>query len=385
MEWFSKKRIYLDWAASAPVRPQVARAYSRALVSGNPSSAHTEGRIAKDLLETARTSIARELQVKPDDVIFTSGATEANNLAIQGVIKKWKVSNPNTQPHVLYLGSAHASTVKTIQGLTAFGVVAEEMPIKDGEIDIKKLSTMIRPETALVSMDFVCSETGTIWNTREVRQALPKQVLLHVDASQAPLEESVERSRLGGDLITLDSGKIGAVRGTGVLVAPRTLSVAPLFFGGGQERAMRAGTESVAGVVAFAVALTACVKERDAFSARALVARANLISRVQHLSAISIHQGKKGIAHILNISLVDRDTDYLAALLDEAGFAVSTKSACESDSTQGSRAVFALTGEKSHALSTLRISWGYDTTERDLIRFSKALGKAVAFIDAHHV
>lgn len=393
MKWFSKKRAYLDWAASAPVHSDAARVYARSLESfGNPSSAHAEGRTAKEALEFARVAVARELQVKPDDIIFTSGATEANNLAIQGVIQNAKKRAQGGKIHVLYLPSAHASTVETIHSLERDGVQASPLPIHDGQMDVKELGTLIRPETVLVSMDFVCSETGTVWNTREVAHELNVghrksnigiRPLLHVDASQAPLEESLERTRLGGDLITLDAAKVGGVRGTGVLAVPRNVPLVPILHGGGQERNLRAGTEPVAGAVAFAVALADAAKGRGAFGARAAAARAKLISRIKDIPNLFVNQGKKGVAHILNISLLGRDTDYLAVLLDEAGFAVSTKSACESDSASGSRAVFALTGDAARAASTLRISWGPETPDRELAQFATALSAAVAFLDEH--
>ncbi len=379
---FGKKRTYLDWAAAAPVSAVAARAASSALVTyGNPSSPHSEGRAAKDILEAARLVVARELSMKADDIIFTSGATEANNLAIQGVVMAAKTKE--SKPHVLYLPSAHASTVETVRALSGWGVDVEPLHIKDGAIDIETLKKQVRPETVLVSVDFVCSETGTVWNTREVRHALPQNILLHVDASQAPLEESLERTRLGGDLITFDAQKIGGVRGTGVLAVPRTVLLSPVLHGGGQERNVRPGTESVAGASAFAAAFTEVRENREAFATHAKRVRVDLISRIKDIPRLEVNQGKNGVAHILNISLFGRDTDYLAALLDEAGFAVSTKSACESDSPEGSRAVFALYGDKERATSTLRISWGPTTKERELEQFTESLRTAVVFLDAN--
>jgi cysteine desulfurase len=174
---------------------------------------------------------------------------------------------------------------------------------------------------------------------------------------------------------------VGGVRGTGILAVPQSISLLPTLHGGGQERALRPGTESVAGAVAFSVALCEARENREAFSARAERAREYLLTQITDIKNLEVNQGKNGVAHILNISLIDRDTDYLAALLDEAGFAVSTKSACETDSTEGSRAVFALTGDKARASSTLRISWGPKTTERELERFVEAIKDSVAFLD----
>jgi cysteine desulfurase len=139
----------------------------------------------------------------------------------------------------------------------------------------------------------------------------------------------------------------------------------------------------VTGAVAFSVALIEAKNAREEFSVRAKHARANFLSHIKDIPKLEVNQGKNGRASILNISLLGRDTDYLSALLDEDGFAVSTKSACESDSEDGSRAVFALTGDTARATSTLRISWGPKTTEGELERCATALKKSVAFLDEH--
>ncbi len=381
---FGKRRIYLDWAAGAPVTRSAERAYLRASASfGNPSSPHAEGLAAKAVLEDARTRIARELSMKPDDVIFTAGATEANNLAIQGtVIAKKKAGMKDI--HLLYLPSAHASVVEAMKSLVGYGVTAEPLKIRDGAVDIRALNEQLRPETALVSVDFVCGETGTIWNVREIGQALKQAghgTLLHVDASQAPLGESIERTRLAADMITLDAQKVGGMRGLGVLAAPRTLRMEPLQHGGGQERGMRPGTQAPALAAAFATALEEARVCRESFRHRAGRMRGGLIACIRDIPELYINEGKEGVAHILNLSLPGRDTDYLAALLNEAGFAVSTRSACESESEDGSRAVLSLTGDPARAASTLRVSWGPVTRERELRQLGKALIAAAAFLD----
>jgi cysteine desulfurase len=282
--------------------------------------------------------------------------------------------------HVLYLPCAHASIVETIAALS--GVKAEPLAIYNGEVDIAKLKAQLRSNTKLVAMDFVCGETGTIWSTREVKHAIGN-VLLHVDASQAPLAESVERTRLGADVVVLDAAKVGGMRGSGVLVAPRTTPLVPLIYGGGQERGLRSGTEAPALAAAFAAALQEARQEREDFAARARQKRAGFITKIRDIPNLSINEGKKNVPHILNISLAGRDTDYLVALLDEAGYAVSTRSACETDSDEGSRAVLALTSDNARATSTLRISWHAGMSERELARFAAALSKTVRFLDTH--
>src|SRR3989344_5128208 len=239
-----KKRTYLDYAAGA---------------SANPSSPHEEGRHAKRILEDARRDIARLLEVQADDVIFTSGATEANALAILGTLKKGD--------HAFYLPSAHASIVENMKLASERGVDVEPLPITDRGVDCDKLKEMLRSNTRLVSMDAICGETGVIWNTREVKKTIGK-VFLHVDASQAPMTEKITREHFSADLLTLDASKVGPPaggRGIGALVAHRTIPLTPLYRGGGQERGVRSGSEAPELARAFAAALAAAVLGREAF------------------------------------------------------------------------------------------------------------------------
>ena len=378
-------RTYLDCAAG---------------LEGNPSSPHAEGRRAKKMLEDARTNIARLIEVQPDDVIFTSGATEANALAILGHVRALRAQGMK-YIHALYLPSAHASVVGNMKLLAEEWVVIEELPMKDARVDIEALKKLLRPETALVSMDAVCGETGVTWNTRAVAEALRDmrdivspssdegltmskhgRALLHVDASQAPLTEKISRAHFGADILTFDGAKVG-VRGIGALIAHRTIPLVPLYAGGGQERGLRSGTENPESAMRFSAALHSAVKNREKFRARAERARISLMGLIGPMQAALVNEGRNQAPNILNLSLVGRDTDYLVALLDEAGFAVSTRSACETDSDDGSRAVLTIAGDVGRARSTLRISWCADTSTRQLERFAKALSESVSFIDSN--
>ncbi|MDP2655679.1 MAG: aminotransferase class V-fold PLP-dependent enzyme [bacterium] len=379
--FWRNKRTYLDYAAG---------------VGGNPSSPHYEGRLAKKMLEDARRDIARLLEVQSDDVIFTSGATEANALAILGVAK--------SGDHVLYLPSSHASIVENMKLLAERGVEVEPLPITDWRVDCEKLKKILKPNTKLVSMDAVCGETGTIWNTREVAQVLREHsgkglfslargtaatrekntfsAVLHVDASQAPLTEKITRAHFGADMLTLDASKVGSVRGIGALIAHRTIPLKPLYRGGGQERGLRSGSEAPELAEKFAAALGTAAYNRESFRVSAKHMRTRLINEITNaIKNICVNESRTQVPHILNLSLTGRDTDYLIALLDESGFAVSTRSACETDSEEGSRAVLVLTGDVERAKSTLRISWGPNIRESEFTHFAKALVLAVSFID----
>lgn len=385
----AQKRAYLDTASAMPVSKQAQRAFTRALsLYGNPGGAHEEGRLAKEALEIARLNLARLVGVKTDAVIFTSGATEGNNMALRGVVEKRHSEGlAYSSMHILCGSGAHASLTQTLSYLATLGVVVEYIPYENNALSMAFLENALREDTVLVCVESVAGETGAWTNTRDIKRILDRKkssALLHVDASQAPLIEKVERSHFGADLIVLDAQKIGGVRGIGVLILSVRVGLAPIIFGGGQEQGLRSGTPSPAHAIAFSVALTEVQKGREQFLQRAVLAREKLVSSItSQIEQVMVNEAKENAPHILNISLLGRDTDYLVALLNEAGFAVSTKSACETLDDTGSRGVLALTGEEARAKSTLRISWGPDTTQTIFERFINALVRSVAFIDRH--
>ncbi|MDB5244904.1 MAG: Cysteine desulfurase [Parcubacteria group bacterium] len=411
---FNKKRVYLDWASAAPVSTAAQKAFVQTLeIYGNPSSPHEEGRKAKELLEEARTRIAKLCGVKAASVIFTSGATEANALALQGRVRAVEATGlaqgqagteqkgmERKEMHMLYLPTMHSSVLKTIEELKKTGVQTEPIPLHrinaeginatNVQIDVPAFTALLRPETILVACDAVCGETGNRYDTRALRTAIDKAgyagtALLHVDASQLPLVEIIERTRLGADLMTLDASKVGAVRGVGALIAAQTRIIAPIVFGGGQEQGLRPGTESPALATSFATALEEARADHEDFSKRALELRTALLAQLTDsasgISNLVINTGKHSAPHILNLSLLGRDTDYLVMLLDAAGYSVSTKSACETDTNNGSTVVFTLTGDQARAASTLRISFGPTTTTREVTSFAKELIRSVEFLD----
>lgn len=382
-----RMRVYLDWAAAAPVTKSALRAFVSATKSfANPQSPHEEGRAARTLLEDARTRIARLTGAKASAVVFTGGATESNTLAILGLIRARIASGilPSDM-HVLYLPSAHASTREAVAACARMGVRTEGIPLMDGQIDIPALSTRVTAQTVLVALDAVCGETGTRFAVREAAQVIARinpSTLVHVDASQLPLVEAPLRTRLGAHLLTLDAQKVGGVRGIGVLIVPDTITLMPESAGGGQERGMRPGTPAPALAQAFAVALETCEKERTKFAVRAHTMRTTLITNIQTFAPDAVVNGDTTVPHILNVSFLGRDTEFLAMRLNTLGYAVSTRSACATDAPH-SIAVKALRGNTERATSTLRISWGPSTKERDLQAFTRTLKQALTFIDAH--
>ncbi len=383
-----KHLIYLDWASAAPVSKSAQKAFLKGMaLFGNPSSPHTEGEKARVLLEDSRRTIARLASIKTDGVIFTSGATEANALAIQGHVQALLEADRKPEGmHLLYLPTSHASVVETMLALEAKGIAVEALAITEGKVDLDALKKQIRPETVLISMDVVCGETGTRWDTRDVRRVLNtfgNRPLLHVDASQAGFSESLELGHLGADLMTLDAQKVGGVRGIGALLRAHPLiPLSPIIRGGGQEQGLRSGTESPALASAFAVALAEVQEGKEVFIAKSEKMRQELLAElVSGFPEMSLNAGDESVSHIVNVSFPGRDTDYAVMLLSEAGFAVSTKSACETD-VDGSRVVLTLMSDPVLAVSTLRISWGPTTHAKDLRDFARALIRTIHFLDS---
>lgn len=384
-----QKRIYLDEAASAPASQAALKAYAKQLPHvGNPSSLHAEGVRAKEVLTDARVRVARLAQVRPHGVVFTSGATEANTLAIQGYIDAQIAEGKHpTDLHVLYHAGSHASVAENVLALKARGVHVEEMALIHGLPDITQIQSQIRTETVLVALELVSGETGAIFDTRDVRRALDnavkntkRHIHLHVDASQAPRVQSFALSHVGADSLSLDAQKVGGIRGIGALLLSHTARIMPLMHGGPQENGLRPGTENPALASAFATALEECDTNRAAFLKKATAMRTEFLSLLTSIERMEVQASKEQAPHIVNVSFVGRDTDYLLFLLDAEGIAVSTKSACES-AEEGSRMVRLMTGDDARARSTLRISWGPHTTHKDLKRCADAIQTQVRFLD----
>lgn len=388
-----KKRIYLDVAASSPTTSRAMKEYQKVLrLSGNPSSLHREGAMAKKALEDARVRLARLAQVRAHNVVFTSGATEANTLAIMGYINK-KIAEGDTPSnmHVLYHPGSHSSIVENMQALKDRGVDVEPLALIEGIPDVPIVQKQIKSTTVLVVLELVSGETGTVFDTRDMRRLLDKEttpskkhIRLHVDASQAPRTHSFALSQCGADSLALDAQKVGGVRGIGALLFAGEPDLLPIMHGGPQERGLRPGTENPALACAFVIALEECARHRDTFTSSALRNRKKVLLALGSITDIIVNESKEQASHILNISLLGRDTDYLLFLLDAKGFAVSTKSACES-ANEGSRMVQLMSGDEKRARSTLRISWGSETPQKDLVALSHTLIEAVGFLDKNAI
>jgi cysteine desulfurase len=373
-------RIYLDWNATAPLRPQARAAMAEALAAyGNPSSVHAEGRAARRRVEEARAQVAALVGAEARNVVFTSGGTEANALALSPGL----VHGTDTAPRDCLLVSAIEHPSVLAGGRFPWESV-ERVPVTgDGLIDLDALARCLAQRTEhgcrrpLVSLMLANNETGIVQPVAAAAGIVHAAGgLLHVDAVQAAGRISCDIKELGADLLTLSAHKIGGTRGVGALVKrEQALYFAqPLFHGGGQERGARAGTENVEGIVAFGAAAAAV---RDALS----VERAHMaILRDRLETGLAAHTPAAfvfgaGTARLPNttlFALAGMKAETAVIALDLAGIAVSSGAACSSGKVEPSHVLAAMAIAPSLALGAIRVSVGPTTAEKDVDCFLDA-------------
>lgn len=367
-----KKPIYLDYAAATPMDDSVLAAMQPYFSNHfhNPSATYLAGRQAKSALDTARASIAGSLGAKISEIIFAAGATEANNLAIQGVMKR------HPKGEVLTSAIEHDSV---IQPATLFG--NRTVPVLvSGLIDIPKLQKMIGSQTVLISVMLVNNELGTVQPLREIatlvqeaRKVRQKEgnknpLYLHTDAAQAGNYLDLHISRLGVDMLSLNGGKIYGPKQTGGLFIKAGTKLSPLILGGGQEAGLRSGTENISGAVGLAKALELSQARRKTDTQRIGNLKKLFATLLQKNIKPSVINGsqKYAAAHLLSVTLPGHDNERIMMALDEAGVQCAIGSACSASSRNSSHVLKAIGLSEELARSTLRFSLGRDSTEKDI-------------------
>ena len=383
-----KRRVYLDTAAAAPIWPEVVGAMEPYLTVsfGNPSALHYEGQQARRAVDVARELVARYLQVKTPGVTFTSGGTESNNLAIIGYLKSLHAKGRSYDSmEVLSTYIEHPATSKTLAEIATWGVVIKYVPVnQEGLIDIVQLESLLTEQTVLLTTARCNSEIGVLQPTQKIARILKKfttrmnldPIVLHIDAAQTPLWESCHMAALGADMISLDAGKFGGPKGIGVLACRQPLVTQGIAYGGGQEAGLRPGTEAVAQIVGFATAFKIAqdgVEKRTQVVAALQQLGLELLREMLPGAVLNGPEGESRIVNNLNFSLPGYDTEYAAIVLDTAGFAVSTKSACSSIDSSASDVVMVITNNVERARSTLRITLHEAITRQDLQRLFTVL------------
>ena len=354
--------VYMDYNATAPLRPEAAAAVAETLeLTGNASSVHGFGRRVRGRIEDAREAVAALAGARPEDVIFTSGGTESNNLALRGCGRE----------RILVSAGEHDSVPRAAPD-------AEPIPLKrDGRVALSRLAAMLadEPRPALVSVMLANNETGVIQPVREAA-ALAREfgALVHCDAVQAAGKIPVDMGALDVDLLSLSAHKLGGPQGVGALVTAGGVGLAPLIRGGGQERGRRAGTENAAGIAGFGAAAEAALRGLDDF-ARLAALRDGLEAKLAGLAPEAEVFGAAAprLANTTCFACPGMPAETQVMALDLAGIAVSAGSACSSGKVTPSHVLRAM-GYGEAAASAIRVSLGWRSGPEDIERFLDAWG-----------
>ena len=368
-------RIYLDWNATAPLRPQARAAVLAALdSSGNPSSVHAEGRAARRLIEEAREKVAALVAAEPRNVVFTSGGTEANMLALT------PASGPDGKAPDRLLISALEHPSVLAGGRFAAAAVQRVPATGDGQIDLAALAdalAALEGRRALVSLMLANNETGVVQPVSEAARLTHEAGgVLHVDAVQAAGRIPCDINAIGADLLTLSGHKIGALKGVGAVVR-RDAAVpfpAPLIRGGGQERGARAGTENVAGIAAFGAAAAAALVDlgAEAGDMRALRDRFEAGLRSASPDIVVFGAGAERLPNTTLFALNGMKAETAVIAFDLEGVAVSSGAACSSGKVQPSHVLAAMGVPPELARAAVRVSLGPTTTQSEIDRTIQA-------------
>ena len=362
----SAQRTYLDWNASAPLLPEARVAMIAALErSGNPSSVHGEGRLARRAVEDAREAVAGLVGARADDVILTSGASEANATVIAS---GWDVISAPGIEHDSVLASIRASLAEW-----------REVPVTaHGDVDLASIDAGgAAPARGLVSLQLANGETGVLQPVAEVARRLrARGWRVHCDATQAVGRMPVSVGDLGVDYLTFSSHKLGGPLGAGALVVREGAPLVALITGGGQERGRRSGTENVAAIAGFGAAARVAPERLERFLRLAGLRDRLEADLTRRAPGLVIHgHGRRRLSNVSSMAVPGRSAETLVAMLDLAGFAVSAGSACSSGKVGASHVLKAMGVADETARSSIRVSFGPETGEDALGAFASAFGK----------
>ena len=372
-----RRRAYLDNAASAPLLPAAAEAMARALgVVGNPHALHGSGRAARRVLEDARESLAADLGARPAEVLFTSGGTEANNLALVGGLRGHRALD--AQRRRIVVSAVEHPSIDEVR--RRWSVRTDVWRVDaEGVIDLGEADRLLGPEVAVVSVMAVNNETGTAQPVAAVAEAARRVgAWSHTDAVQAVGHQRVDFAEWGVDALTLSAHKVGGPVGIGALLLRRERPFAALGFGGGQERKLRSGTLPHALAAGFAAAVRGAVTSTAEEEIRLGVLRQRLVCGVLAAIPDARVNGAPGSPAIVNITLPATRADDVLLLLDRDGVDASTGSACTAGVHQPSHVLLAMGRSLEVASGSLRFSLGWSTEEADVDRLLSALPGAVA-------
>ena len=365
------ERIYFDWNATAPLRSEARAAMTDALaLIGNPSSVHAEGRAARHAIEEARRKVAGLVSAEPEAVTFTSGATEANMLALTPGLE---VGGGRRPSETLFVSAVEHPSVRS-GGRFAAGDVEEVRVDCDGVLDLEDLARRIAlEERPLVSVMLANNETGVIQPIREIADIVHNAGgILHVDAVQGAGRIACDINALQADLMSVSAHKLGGPKGIGALIGRGGIHIAdPLIRGGGQERSLRAGTENVAAIAGFGAAASAASASRQADAVRMAALRDRLEAGIRTATpqAVIFGAGAERLPNTTLFSAPGLKAETAVIAFDLNGIAVSSGAACSSGKVQSSTVLTAMGVDPALARGTVRVSLGWSTTETEVEQF----------------
>ena len=373
--------VYLDHAASTPMLPEAIAAHVGALGTvGNPSSIHSQGQIARRMLEEARERVAASVGADPIEVVFTSGGTEAVNLAVKGLF--WARNADGGRSRILVSAAEHHATIDAVEWLESHeNAVIDWIEVdSNGRVSVDAMAQAMGPDVALISVLAANNEVGTLQPVAEIAAlAAAAGIPVHVDAVSAFGHIPLDFHGLGVAAMSISAHKIGGPFGIGALVVARTASVTPLLHGGSQQRGLRSGTQDVPAAVSFGVAAAIAAGAGSPESDRRRVLRDRLIAGVRAAVPQVILRGHPSLRLDSNahFTFPGCEGDSLLFLLDAAGISVSTGSACQAGVARASHVLLAMGLDEADARGALRMSIGHSTTDADVDALLAALPGAV--------
>lgn len=387
----TKRRIFLDYAASTPLDKKVLKKMRPFLKKEfyNPSSLYQEAVSVKKNISDYRTKISNLLQVKTNEIYFTSGGTESNNLALLGLFHFWK--KKIDRPHFIISSIEHPSSLETMKKIEEMGGEVSFLKVnKEGLIRTEDLKKLLKKNTVLVSVSYANSEIGVIQPINEIAKVIGKYKrendiyeksapYFHIDAAQAPVYLNCNCDNLKADLMTLDGSKIYGPKGIGCLIKKDYVDIENILFGGGQERGLRPGTENVPAIVGFCEAFIKAQKHFKKENKKVSALRDYFWQKLkEEISNLSINGSLKyRIANNLNICVPEIDAEFTVIKLDHQGLACAYTTACKTLGDESKSYVVEALGEKGCSSSSLRFTLGKETKKRELKKAIKIIKKVL--------
>ena len=367
--------VYLDYAANTPVDREVLDLYYNTTIKyyGNPNSNHKLGHEANELIKQATEQIAKELHVLPEEIIYTSGATESNNLAIKGICDRYK----NYGKHIILSSLEHNSIIATAALMQETGFEIDLLPVtKEGIVNIEELKKLLRQDTILVSICSVDSEIGLLQPIEEIGKILKDypNTYFHTDATQAIGKVNIDFTNV--DLVTIAPHKFYGLNGSGILIKKKHVNLKPIINGGKSTTIFRSGTPITANIVSTTKALELALSNQKNRNEYVSQLQQDIINFLSSYNFIHINNTKNSLPHTINFSIQGINSRYFVEMLDKHDIYVSAKTSCCPLETP-SKLIYALTRDKRLASSSIRISLSHLTTKEEIEEFKKIFDSCI--------